>query len=103
MRQYMRQTTQINNGKNVNQVVMKALQRYRVPLFRITLLHLFHRAQSDPQGPVYLWARREIMEQELDPAEFSAPLNNQKWAPVERAPISRSGQSLLGRPSFGPI
>lgn len=57
------------------------------------LLKLY-RAKSDPQGPVYLWARREIMEQELDPAEFSVPLENQKWAPIERSPLSSSGEYL---------
>ncbi|KAF8525690.1 thiamine diphosphate-binding protein [Gautieria morchelliformis] len=79
VRQYMRQTTQINSGKNVHQVVMRALQR----------------AQSDPQGPVYLWARREIMEQALDPEEFAIPLQSSKWAPVERAPISSRVAALI--------
>jgi len=46
-------------------------------------------ARSDPPGPVYLWARREVMEQPLDQAEFAAlSVNNKHWAPIEPATIS---------------
>ncbi|KIJ33409.1 hypothetical protein M422DRAFT_35510, partial [Sphaerobolus stellatus SS14] len=73
VRQYMRMTAQINSGKNVNQVVMRALQT----------------AQSDPPGPVYLWARREVMEEPLDESEFGdSSLNTRHWAPIDPATIS---------------
>ncbi|KAE9400052.1 thiamineeeeeeeeeeeeeeeeeeeeeeeeeeeeeeeeeeeeeeeeeeeeeeeeeeee diphosphate-binding protein [Gymnopus androsaceus JB14] len=49
VRQYMRYTAQINSGKNVAQVVKRALQI----------------ATTEPKGPVYLWARREVMEEEV--------------------------------------
>ncbi|KAF9078345.1 thiamine pyrophosphate enzyme, N-terminal TPP binding domain-containing protein [Rhodocollybia butyracea] len=49
VRQYMRFTAQINSGKNIVQLVKRALQI----------------ATSDPKGPVYLWARREVMEEEV--------------------------------------
>ncbi|KAJ3746353.1 thiamine pyrophosphate enzyme, N-terminal TPP binding domain-containing protein, partial [Lentinula detonsa] len=49
VRQYMRHTAQINSGRNVVQIVKRAVQI----------------ATSEPKGPVYLWARREVMEEEL--------------------------------------
>ncbi|KAJ4490448.1 thiamine pyrophosphate enzyme, N-terminal TPP binding domain-containing protein [Lentinula aciculospora] len=56
VRQYMRYTAQINSGRNVVQVVKRALQI----------------ATSEPKGPVYLWARREVMEEELPVALYSS-------------------------------
>ncbi|GJJ14099.1 hypothetical protein Clacol_008356 [Clathrus columnatus] len=73
VRQYMRYTSQISSGKNVAQVVMRALQF----------------AKSDPQGPVYLWGRREVMEEEYTPTDFR-PIDNKNWPPLERMPISHS-------------
>lgn len=49
--QYCRYTGEIKSGKNVKQVVKRALQF----------------ANSDPQGPVYLCATRETMEEEIQP------------------------------------
>ncbi|KAF5371909.1 hypothetical protein D9757_010595 [Collybiopsis confluens] len=56
VRQYMRYTAQINTGRNIVQVVKRALQI----------------ATTEPQGPVYLWARREVMEEEIPPALFDS-------------------------------
>ncbi|TFY68959.1 hypothetical protein EVJ58_g703 [Rhodofomes roseus] len=50
VRQYMRYTAQISSGVSAAKTMMRALQF----------------AQSDPKGPVYLWARRETLEEELD-------------------------------------
>lgn len=48
---YCRYTGEIKSGKNIKQVVKRALQL----------------ANSDPQGPVYLCAARETMEEEINP------------------------------------
>ncbi|KAJ3805181.1 thiamine pyrophosphate enzyme, N-terminal TPP binding domain-containing protein [Lentinula lateritia] len=56
VRQYMRYTAQINSGRNVVQIVKRALQI----------------ATSEPKGPVYLWARREVMEEELPFALYNS-------------------------------
>jgi len=53
VRQYMRYDNEIRNGVNVKQLVYRALQF----------------AVSDPQGPVYLMAAREVLEQEIAPIE----------------------------------
>lgn len=71
VRQYMRHTAQINSGINVGQVIMRALQF----------------AQSDPPGPVYLWARREVMEEEYDQANFKS-MDISKWPITDRATLS---------------
>lgn len=49
--QYCRYTGEIKSGKNVKQMVNRALQF----------------ATSDPQGPVYLYGAREPMEEDLEP------------------------------------
>jgi thiamine pyrophosphate-dependent acetolactate synthase large subunit-like protein len=52
--QYCRYTGEIKSGKNVKQMVNRALQF----------------ATSDPQGPVYLVGAREPMEEDLEPYEL---------------------------------
>ncbi|KAI0072213.1 thiamine diphosphate-binding protein [Panus rudis PR-1116 ss-1] len=74
VRQYMRHTAQIQSGKNVAKVVARALQF----------------ATSDPQGPTYLWARREVMEEDLDPAVANAKLDFTKWPPVQPSALEAS-------------
>ncbi|KAJ5329769.1 hypothetical protein N7452_010159 [Penicillium brevicompactum] len=49
--QYCRYTAEIKSGKNIKQMVNRALQF----------------ANSNPQGPAYLCAAREVMEDELQP------------------------------------
>ena len=60
--QYCRYTAEIKTGRNVKQVVNRALQF----------------AMSDPKGPVYLMGAREVMEEELEPYS----LVQEQWAPV---------------------
>ncbi|KAF9265237.1 thiamine diphosphate-binding protein [Marasmius fiardii PR-910] len=74
VRQYMRHTVQIDTGKNVGSVVNRALQI----------------ANSEPKGPVYLWARREVMEEELPSNLFESITSHIKHPPL---PIARSGLS----------
>ncbi|KAI0345509.1 thiamine diphosphate-binding protein [Trametopsis cervina] len=72
VRQYMRYTTQIMSGKSAAKIVMRAHQI----------------ANSGPQGPVYLSARREILEEELDQSVASAELNMSKWPPIASEALS---------------
>ncbi|MCJ1282234.1 hypothetical protein MMC26_001557 [Xylographa opegraphella] len=60
--QYCRYTGEIKTGKNVKQIVRRALQF----------------ATSSPCGPVYLLGAREAMEEELEPYK----LNDKEWDPV---------------------
>jgi len=66
--QYCRYTGEIKTGRNVKQMVNRALQF----------------ATSDPQGPVYLCGAREVMEEDLVAYE----LDQAHWNPVEPAALS---------------
>ncbi|KAI0629916.1 thiamine diphosphate-binding protein [Trametes polyzona] len=72
VRQYMRYTAQIQTGKNAAKMVMRALQI----------------ATSEPKGPVYLWARRETTEEEVDPSIFEEKLDITRWPPVQGPGLS---------------
>ncbi|KAI9829434.1 MAG: hypothetical protein M1838_005889, partial [Thelocarpon superellum] len=61
--QYCRYTAELKTGRNIKQMVNRALQF----------------ATSDPQGPVYLVGAREVMEEELTPYT----LNQKHWRPVQ--------------------
>src|SRR5271155_1111381 len=60
--QYCRYTGEIKAGRNVKQMVNRALQF----------------ATSDPQGPVYLYGARESMEEDIEPYH----LDQSVWKPV---------------------
>jgi len=62
VRGYMRYDNEIRTGKNIKQLVHRALQF----------------ANSDPKGPVYLMGPREVMEEEVTPATS----NMAAWTPV---------------------
>ncbi|EOD45435.1 putative acetolactate synthase protein [Neofusicoccum parvum UCRNP2] len=66
--QYCRYTGEIKTGKNVKQMVNRALSF----------------AMSDPKGPVYLYGAREAMEQDLEPYT----LDQAFWNPVEPPALS---------------
>lgn len=61
--QYCRYTAEIKTGFNIKQMVGRALQM----------------ARSDPQGPAYLCAAREVMEMDLVP---QPDLNPEEWQPI---------------------
>jgi len=65
--QYCRYTGEIRFGKNVKQVVNRALQF----------------ATSDPPGPVYLYGTREAMEEEIEPYQ----LDQAQWQRVSPAAL----------------
>lgn len=73
--QYCRYTGEIKSGKNVKQIVNRALQF----------------ATSDPQGPVYLMGAREVMEEDIEPYQ----LNQSNWGPVAPAALPPSGIELI--------
>lgn len=66
--QYCRYTAEIKSGKNIKQVVNRALQF----------------ARSDPAGPAYLCGSREVMEEEIAPSS----LEQDHWEPVQPAALS---------------
>ncbi|KAI9867460.1 MAG: hypothetical protein M1813_009018 [Trichoglossum hirsutum] len=69
--QYCRYVGEIKTGKNVKQIVNRALQF----------------AMSDPKGPVYLVGAREVMEEEIEPYQ----LVQEHWAPVEPTALPSPG------------
>ncbi|KZM22735.1 uncharacterized protein EKO05_0000784 [Ascochyta rabiei] len=69
--QYCRYTGEIKTGKNVKQMVNRALSF----------------AMSDPKGPVYLYGAREPMEEDLTPYQLQLDY----WRPVEPSALPPSG------------
>ncbi|GAB7056674.1 MULTISPECIES: thiamine pyrophosphate-requiring protein [unclassified Paenibacillus] len=67
VRQYMKYDNEIRTGKNVKQLVHRALQI----------------AESDPKGPVYLMASREVLEEEIERSSF----RTQGWEPLSPSAI----------------
>ncbi|KIW77287.1 hypothetical protein Z517_09733 [Fonsecaea pedrosoi CBS 271.37] len=73
--QYCRYTAEIKGGRNVKQIVNRALQF----------------ATSDPKGPVYLYGAREPMEEDIEPYY----LDQQVWGPVAPAALPQEGVALI--------
>ncbi|KAL5116188.1 hypothetical protein ACEQ8H_005965 [Pleosporales sp. CAS-2024a] len=73
--QYCRYTGEIKSGRNVKQMVYRALSF----------------ATSDPKGPVYLYGAREPMEEDLTPYK----LELEYWQPVEPAALPPSGVQTI--------
>jgi acetolactate synthase I/II/III large subunit len=67
VRGYMKFDHEIRSGANIKQIVHRALQI----------------ASSDPMGPVYLAAAREVMEQEVAPVT----IDRARWRPSARSPL----------------
>jgi acetolactate synthase-1/2/3 large subunit len=68
VRGYMKYDNELRTGKNIKQMVHRALQF----------------ARSEPKGPVYLMGAREVMEEELDaPASITAA----DWQPISPAAL----------------
>jgi acetolactate synthase I/II/III large subunit len=75
VRGYVRYENEIRTGRNVKQVVFRAMQF----------------ANSDPKGPVYLTAAREILEEEVSPVELSL----EEWKPISPCAMPPSGVAAL--------
>ena len=73
--QYCRYTAEIKSGKNVKQMVNRALQF----------------ATSDPTGPVYLAGAREVMEEDIEPYT----LNQSVWNCVAPSALPAEGVQLI--------
>ncbi|KAK5086558.1 hypothetical protein LTR05_003726 [Lithohypha guttulata] len=74
-KQIVAQYCEIRFGRNVKQIVNRALQF----------------ATSDPAGPVYLYGTREAMEEEIDPYQ----LDQAQWHSVEPAALPESGVKTI--------
>lgn len=72
VRGYMRYDNEIRTGRNIKQMVNRALQF----------------ATSDPKGPVYLMAAREVLEEEVP----RVSLNPAQWRPI--APSALPGEGV---------
>lgn len=70
MRDYAKYDNEIRTGKNVKELVFRALQI----------------AKSEPQGPVYLMGPREVMEEETEKKELDPTL----WQPVTAGALSET-------------
>ncbi|KAL3425029.1 thiamine pyrophosphate enzyme [Phlyctema vagabunda] len=79
--QYCRYTAEIKTGRNVKQMVNRALQF----------------ATSDPTGPVYLCGAREVMEEDLTPYQ----LQQAHWNPVEPAALSDAAVKTIAEALVG--
>ncbi|MGE7543503.1 thiamine pyrophosphate-requiring protein [Sporosarcina newyorkensis] len=71
MRGYSKYDNEIRTGKNVKQLVHRALQF----------------AKSEPRGPVYLMGPREAMEEETEPVT----INKDLWEPISPSAIPPKG------------
>ncbi|KAF7308396.1 hypothetical protein HMN09_00688300 [Mycena chlorophos] len=79
VRQYMRYTAQIPHAKVTAHFVNRAIQI----------------ATSHPKGPVYLWARRETMEEEVDESLFNKTISRPKWPAIEPAALSSTAANTI--------
>ncbi|EEQ30669.1 acetolactate synthase [Microsporum canis CBS 113480] len=75
--QYCRYTSELKTGKNVKQMVNRALQF----------------ASSAPKGPVYMVAGREILEEEIEPYTLDQKL----WSPILPSALPQDAVENLSR------
>jgi len=95
VRQYMRHTTQLNSAATIPHAVRRGLQLYESLYVEMLSLikFLIRSATSEPKGPVYLWARREIMEEELDYETFRKITTSvAKAPPIAPGALSSDGE-----------
>ena len=76
VRGYMRYDNEIRTGRNVKEIVHRAMQF----------------ANSDPKGPVYLMGAREVMEEEVEPT----PNDAASWRAIEPAALNDNGIRQIG-------
>jgi acetolactate synthase-1/2/3 large subunit len=76
VRGYMRYDNEIRTGKNVKDLVHRALQF----------------ANSDPKGPVYLMGAREVMEEEVAPEQNDSAA----WRAVEPGALGAAAVETIG-------
>lgn len=76
VRGYMKYDGELRTGKNVKQIVHRAMQF----------------AASDPKGPVYLMGAREVMEEEIASPTTIDPA---RWGPVASAALPAGGVTAI--------
>jgi acetolactate synthase-1/2/3 large subunit len=81
VRGYMRYDNEIRTGRNLKQLVHRAMQF----------------AHSDPKGPVYLMGAREPMEEEVPRVE----INPDHWRPMEPAALSPAAAERIAKALSG--
>jgi acetolactate synthase I/II/III large subunit len=79
LRNYVKYDNEIRTGRNVRQLVHRAMQI----------------ARSEPAGPVYLVGPREVMEEQLEPPA-SAPA-------AEPAPVTAAAAAAAGAAGYAPV
>jgi acetolactate synthase-1/2/3 large subunit len=77
VRGYMKYENELRTGRNIKQMIHRAMQI----------------AHSDPPGPVYLMATREVLEEEIPPAEVDPA----RWVEIASAPMPKAGTEMLAR------
>jgi acetolactate synthase-1/2/3 large subunit len=75
VRGYVRYENEIRTGKNIKQIVLRAMQF----------------ANSDPKGPVYLTGSREVMSEEVSPVN----LRVDQWQPISPTAIAPADINML--------
>ena len=71
LRSYVKWESDIRTGKNVKQLIYRAMQM----------------AQSDPAGPVYLTGAREVLEENVE----KLPGSWEKWSAIEQSSLPKGG------------
>jgi len=79
--QYCRYSGELKTGRNIKQMVRRALQF----------------ATSAPCGPVYLCGAREVMEEELEPYK----VNNKEWEPVQPSALPLDAVKMVAEALAG--
>ncbi|PLS17044.1 acetolactate synthase [Bacillus sp. M6-12] len=77
VRPYVKWEYDIRTGRNVKQLVYRAMQI----------------ANTEPKGPVYLTGAREVLEEDVPITEDKS----RKWRPIERVPLSDEGVEQIVR------
>ena len=79
LRGYMKYENELRTGRNIKQMIHRALQI----------------ACSDPKGPAYLMAAREVFEEEIPPVSIDAA----RWQPIAPQPLPEERAHRAGRQS----
>ena len=75
LRGYMKYENELRTGRNIKQMIYRALQI----------------ASSDPPGPAYLMAAREVFEEEIPPVSIDPA----RWQPIAPQPLPEAGLAEL--------